>query len=717
MSDIRIKDLASADGQLDKFDDFEFIADVPDVDSSMKISGKQMREKMTPTAHTHKISEVTGLQDALDKKFNKSGGSVSGNFAVLGNTRLRNLAVEEFLEVPEFRYNRIETTVGDKWSAAGAGIIESVDTENRILIMKLESGEISSLRLNDLCKGIFYNVAVNNYTETTVDSDDSKGNITHAGFTTVYFKLVECLNTTTYGEWKYELREGYAYHPQPAMNIVAYANPTDISRQTSRYETRTYQRYLVGMTDWEISLENIAAQFGDLSNLYVHGLNMEGYSAYLKNIYLQGFISDLVGDSWFNSTTGEAQLYDRTTGCGLSFKDGILRIGRIDPTDPTEGTDLEVLLEDLQETRDTLEMINSDEYVSPVEKTYLKERLADIHAEYAHLLDQATVYLLKSGNRAANGRVRIVNGVVRTVNITDESWREYITAYTLAVTALEKYTATSPEYIVIGDDFDDIDAYYSARAAVETMLQEKMKEALKADQNQTDLEYLRENFAESTTDIDGQSGVVLSGFVGVKDESDTKVVAAMAGCTLPDAVDAEHGKLMLFAGADGVANAKNANARIYQDGHVEFSSGVFGGYTRVLFKDLDEDGTTFNSSTREYTVNKNLNLVVTYGYFSGAYMVTINLPTSADYIGSVVNLYDYPVRTKSSPEIYVVCNDEYCGIMSELQTNSYGFIPFKSLWFHGGIVQFLGVPSQSGDKCAWLVMSHLAAAYALGETF
>ena len=717
MADVRIKDLASAEKQLDNFDEFEFIADVPDVDASMKLSGKQLREKITPSKHTHPISEVSGLQDALDKKFNKSGGSVSGDFAVLGNTRLRNLAVEEFLEVPEFRYNRIETVVGDKWSAAGAGIIESVDTENCILIMKLESGEISSMRKDDLCKGIFYNVAVNNYTQQTVDSDDSKGNITHAGFTTVYFKLVECLNTSTYGEWKYELREGYEFHPQPAMNIVAFANPTDISRQTSRYETRTYQRYLVGMTDWEISLENIAAQFGDLSNLYVHGLNMEGYSAYLKNIYLQGFISDLMGDSWFNSTTGEAQLYDRTTGCGLSFKDGILRIGRIDPTDPTEGTDLDELLEDLQEARDTLEMINSDEYVSPVEKTYLKERLSDIHAEYNHLLDQASMYLLKSGTRAVNGRSRVVNGVVRSVNLTDENWREYIAAYNLAVAALQKYTAASPEYILIEDDFEDIDAYYAARAKVETMLQEKMKEALKADQGQTDLEYLRENFAKSTTDIDGQSGVVLSGFVGVKDESDTKVVAAMAGCTLPNAKDPVHGKLMLFAGADGVANAQKAAARIYEDGHVEFNSGVFGGYTRVLFKNLDEAGTTFNSSTREYTVNKNLNLVVSYGYFSGAYMVTVNLPTSADYIGSVVNLYDYPVRTKSSPEIYVVCNDEYCGIMSELQANSYGFIPFKSLWFHGGIVQFLGVPSQSGDKCAWLVMSHLAAAYALGETF
>lgn len=708
MADVRIKDLASADGQLDKFDDFEFIADVPDVDSSMKISGKQMREKMTPTAHTHKISEVTGLQDALDKKFNKSGGSVSGDFAVLGNTRLRNLAVEEFLEVPEFRYNRIETVVGDKWSAAGAGVIESVDTENCILIMKLESGEISSLRLNDLCKGIFYNVAVNNYTETTVDSDDSKGNITHAGFTTVYFKLVECLNTTTYGEWKYELREGYAYHPQPAMNIVAYANPTDISRQTSRYETRTYQRYLVGMTDWEISLENIAAQFGDLSNLYVHGLNMDGYSAYLKNIYLQGFISDLVGDSWFNSATGEAQLYDRTTGCGLSFKDGILRIGRIDPTDPTEGTDLEVLLEDLQETRDTLEMINSDEYVSPVEKTYLKERLADIHAEYAHLLDQAIMYLLKSGNRAANGRVRIVNGVVRSVNITDESWREYITAYTLAVTALEKYTATSPEYIAIGDDFDDIDAYYSARAAVETMLQEKMKEALKADQNQTDLEYLRENFAESTTDIDGQSGVVLSGFVGVKDESDTKVVAAMAGCTLPDAVDAEHGKLMLFAGADGVANAKNANARIYEDGHVEFSSGVFSGYTRIPFKMLDDEGTDYNSSTHEYTLNKNLNIDASIGV--GAYCVTINLPSDSKYVGSVVNIFNEVIRTKSSYSVILKATES--GILSDLAIiDTYGFNPIQAILWYGGLVQLLGVPCGT-DGCYWMITYRMVCSIA-----
>ena len=699
MADIRIKELASAESELDKFDEFEFVADVPEVDASMKISGKQLRESITPSDHTHPIRDVQGLQDELNKKLNKSGGAVSGDFAVLGSTRLRNLMVEEFLEVPEFRYNRIETVVGDKWCAAGAGIIEAVNIDDCTLCIKLESGEISSLRVNDLCKGIFYNVAVNNYTEETVDSDDSFGHITHAGFTTVYFKLVECLNTSNYGEWRYELREGFPYHPQTAMNIVAYGNTTDSSRQTSRYETRTYQRFLVGMNDWDIKTENIAAQFGDLSNLLAHGLDMKGYSAYLKNIYLQGFISDLLGDSWFDSQSGNLQLYNRSTGCGISFKNGVLRLGRIDPSKPNEGTDLESLLEDLQEARDTLQKINSDEYVSPVEKTYLKERLSDIHSEYSHLLDQANEYILKQGARAVGNGIRIANGVQRRVVLSDETWTAYISAYRLAVATLEKYTASDPEHIPIEDDFANIDAYYSARASIETLMQEKIKDALKQDDNQSDLEYLRENFAKSTTDLDSQSGVVLSGFVGVKDENDTKVVAGMAGCNLPDAKDPVHGKLMLFAGANGIANAKRAAARIYEDGHVEFGSGVFSGYTRIPFKMLDEAGTDFNRTTNEYTINKNLNIDASIGV--GAYCVTINLPSDAKYVGSVVNIFNEVVRTKSSYSVILQAPDS--GILSDLAIiDMYGFNPIQAIYWYGGLVQLLGVPCGE-NGCYWMI--------------
>ena len=697
MSEVRIKELASAAGQLDKFDEFEFIVDVPAAEASMKIKGKELQERVAPSAHTHQIAEVQGLQSSLEKKLDKTGGVVSGDLSVEGNAYMRNLRLEEFLEVPEFRYNRVETIVGDQWSAPGAGIVEIVDRETCRLVIKLESGEISSFRPNDLCMGIFKNSEVGNYTEPTTDSDDSFGTRTFAGFTTCYFKLVECLNASTYGEWRYELREGFPYHPAEAMNIVAFGNTSDTTRQTSRYSTRTYERYLVGMSDWRIRLRNIAAQFGDLSNLSAHGLNMRGYSAYLKNIYLQGYISDALGDSWFDSVSGNAQLYDRSTGCGISFKDGVLRFGRINPTNPEEGVDLDVLIEDVASAKESLAQMNSDSVISPVEKTYLRERLADIRAEYEELLIDAERYLVSEYLRVANGVLRTASGRVRRVIKKNDEWDTYVNAYILAVSALEKYTAATPEYIEIEDDFAYIGAYYEARATIAKLLRD-------AAATSSDLDYLRDNLQNSTTELDGQSGVVLSGFVGVKDEGNEKVVAGMAGCALPSTTDPKHGKLMFFAGADGIENAGSATTRIYEDGHVEMGTGVFGGYVKVPFKNLSEEGTDWNATTQEYTVNKNFNLI-TLGYPKfGGYEVWLRLPTSEDYVGSVLTLYDVPVRTRSSPSLILVVDDEDSGVLSPISLDSGGlsYYPIQRLIMHAGLLQLVAVPSITRGKCWWV---------------
>ena len=700
MSEIRIKELASATGQLDKFDEFdefEFIVDVPSAEASMKIKGRELQERVAPKTHTHPIAEVQGLQSSLDKKLDKSGGVVSGNLSVNGNAYMRNLRLDEFLEVPEFRYNRVGTTVGDEWLAPGAGIIELVDREQCRLIVKLETGEISSLRENDLCMGIFKNSEVGNYTETTIDSDDSFGTHTFAGFTTCYFKLVECLNTTTYGEWRYELREGFPYHPTTGMNIVAFGNTTNTTRQTSRYVTRTYERYLVGMNDWRITLKNIAAQFGDLTNLSAHGLNMNGYSAYLKNIYLQGYISDKLGDSWFDSVSGNMQLYNSSTGCGISYKDGILRFGRIDPTNPEEGTDIDTIVADVENAKESLSQMNSDSVISPIEKTYLRERLSDIRAEYEELLADAERYLVAEYLRVANDVLRTAGGVVRKVNKKNDTWDAYVNAYILAVSALEKYTAATPEYITIDDDFAYIAAYYEARATIVKALHD-------AAATSSDLDYLRDNFQNSTTEVDGQSGVVLSGFVGVKDESNEKVVAGMAGCALSGATDSKHGKLMLFAGADGIENAATSTTRIYEDGHVEMGTGVFSGYMRIPFKRLTEDGTDYDAETDTYTVNKNFNLITQQTNFN-SYIITIKLPTSAEYIGSVVNIYDCPVRTRSSSNVIIVTDDEESGILCSLGINMelLTCMALQRVECFGGLIQLIAVPNIYSGKCWWMV--------------
>ena len=160
MSEIRIKELASAAGQLDKFDEFEFIVDIPSAEASMKVKGSEIANRVAPAAHTHPISQVQGLSAALDKKFDKTGGVIEGSLSVEGDAYFKNLRLEQFLDTPEFRYNRVETIVGDAWSAPGAGVVDIVDSATCRLILKLESGEISSLRANDLCMGIFITSAV-----------------------------------------------------------------------------------------------------------------------------------------------------------------------------------------------------------------------------------------------------------------------------------------------------------------------------------------------------------------------------------------------------------------------------------------------------------------------------------------------------------------------------------------------------------------------------
>lgn len=710
MDEIRIKDLASAAGQIDEFDKFEFIVDVPTAEASMKVSGKEIKGVMAPKRHTHAVSDVAGLTGELDKKLDKKGGSIAGDLSVLGDTYLRRLHLEEFLEVPEYRYNRIETVVGDKWSAPGGGIVELVSTENKTLALKLEEGEVGTVRKGDLCMGIFLNAAMDSSSENHSDSDDSFGNRTYAGFTTCYFRLAECLDPQTYGEWRYELREGYPYHPQAAMQFVTFGNTTDPSRRSSRYETRTYLRFLTGMDDWTIRTENIAAQFGDLSNLTAHGLEMTGYSAYLKNIYLTGFLSDKAGDSWFDSETGDMQLFNRSTGCGVSFRDGVLRFGRIDPAKPDAGTDFDSLMQTISSTLETLGRINSDEYVSPVEKSFLRERLQDIQTEYAQLHANALMHISTSRYRLSEGRLLTVQGKKRIVRLMNAEWIPYEEAYLSAIAAIRKYTQPEPEFIPIEADFTAIETYYAERR--------KIGEALdKAASENSDLGYLHDNFQDISTEIDGGSGVVLSGFVGVKDESDRKVVAGMAGCSLTGVSEAAHGKLMFFAGADGIANAGNATTRIYEDGHVEMGSGIFSGYSKVQFKRLTDAGTVYNSTTNEYTLDRNFNLIIDGARF-GEYIIRLNLPSSAEYTGSVVNIYDSPIRTRSSPSLLLVADDSESGIVSTLRKDSYGlgYLPVARIVTFGGVLQLLSVPSPySNQKCMWHVTYQMMSDFRIYE--
>ena len=194
------------------------------------------------------------------------------NVDAKGNGWFNGIYLREFLEVPELRYNRVTVITDEQWSAPGGGIIESADTETLILTLKLEEGEAAALEVDDICKGIFHS---------------------GAGFSTCFFRVTEVLGESTF---RYTLRPGYEMHPMTAMHFVAYGNFTNPDRQKSAYTTREYTRYLKDVNDWEITERNIVMMMGNLDGMRLNGMDMSGYSAFLRNIYMTGTIKQISGD-------------------------------------------------------------------------------------------------------------------------------------------------------------------------------------------------------------------------------------------------------------------------------------------------------------------------------------------------------------------------------------------------------------------------------------
>ena len=238
-------------------------------------------------------------------------GGIGGRITGAGDAELKSLILREFLEVPELRYNRTDIVVGNDWHAAGAGIIESVTIDvdgegNQLntgtIKLKLEDGELGAIAEDDLCMGIYHSEVAADNSET--DYDDGRGNFRFAGFYTSYFRITEITDTVHNSEFRYILRAQSERHPSPKhphafMTFACYANPTIASRQTCRFSTRTYTRWLINQTTWEWDANNIAMQTGDLSNLHIFDLDMSGYSAYLNNIYLTGRIEQIVNSRYY----------------------------------------------------------------------------------------------------------------------------------------------------------------------------------------------------------------------------------------------------------------------------------------------------------------------------------------------------------------------------------------------------------------------------------
>lgn len=209
-----------------------------------------------------------------------------------GNAEFESIKARGFIETPELRFNRIDVVSGELWNSVCFGTIERVDTDRRIVWLKLEDGELSGIHVNDICRGIFHSINGNNPIKERLDDCNF---IELAGFATSYFTPIVVYDNGA--SFKYSLKPGTTVHPQVGMKFAVYGNFTDKSRQASAYQTRTYQRYLNKVDTWVIDPgKNIYMQLGLLDGLTISGYQLKDYGALMHNVYLSGVHIDFDRD-------------------------------------------------------------------------------------------------------------------------------------------------------------------------------------------------------------------------------------------------------------------------------------------------------------------------------------------------------------------------------------------------------------------------------------
>lgn len=250
------------------------------------------------------ISAEDGVQ--FGKSFASGLTGHGGLIDSFGRGELESLVLRRFLETPELRYNRIRVTAGDLWLSPGGGLIESVEPDMDLegnplntgtVTLKLESGEIGTIAVDDLCMGMYHYESGN----ATEDYDDGIGNRRMSGFSTSYFRITEILETGTNSKFRYKLRDASDNYPNPItpasmMHFVSYGNASNELRQSSIYlkgSGNPYIRILKDVAWWEFSFNNIGCQFGYLDNLKIFGVDTTGYSAFINSLYFYGKIEQL----------------------------------------------------------------------------------------------------------------------------------------------------------------------------------------------------------------------------------------------------------------------------------------------------------------------------------------------------------------------------------------------------------------------------------------
>ena len=227
---------------------------------------------------------------------------------------------------------------------------------------------------------------------------------------------------------------------------------------------------------------------------------------------------------------------------------------------PEKQENIEALMQAAESLSERLGMWASDGYVSPPEKGWLLQLADDIFSDF----NEISAYVGDLGLAS------------------EQAYKDFNEAYLLAMAAISKYAASTPESIPVDDDYGDIESYYEKRTPLVQYI------SLVLNQKVANAEFTAEEAAaklEGFTRIEG--GLIYSNILKLMEVDGTET-SGVSGITKDEA-----GESLPFAWAGGTyaeAKAGAAVVIIRHDGRAKFGQCVIDPLGRFVVYDAGNTG-------------------------------------------------------------------------------------------------------------------------------
>lgn len=267
--------------------------------------------------------------------------------------------------------------------------------------------------------------------------------------------------------------------------------------------------------------------------------------------------------------------------------------------------------------------------------------------------------------------------------------------FILSETAIQLESVTGYYHLLVGvlnSEYDGERSYVSLYGFSEILPGRITTDKIVSSDGKTYFDLLLGEIGGRINFIDG----LLSGLVGIG--NDDGVNAGMNGLGTSD------DDVRIWAGATSEQKG-TAPYRVYHDGSLFASRGIFSGFLQVPFAYMDEaaEFSGHDGDKAVYTLKDKFNLETRGTLYDNHFVLT--LPNDEKFNGVVLNIFDNPIKTMSSPFLWIRGIDSRGSgnILHPLSKDTtYGLKPIKEIYCtRGGFIQLICVSGQ------WMVTSDI----------